>query len=449
MSLKVSVSGVRGIWADSLDMETIFRYSLAFACYVRDGGGKKVLLARDGRPTGDVMGRFAASVLNMMGLDVVDAGIVPTPTVLFGVRECGFDAGLMLSASHNPLEWNAFKFVKKGGIFTDDADLKVIKKFLADPMGMPKWQNVGQYTEDNSVMYRHIQAVLKAVDVELIKNARLKVLLDPVNCSGCMITKMLFEELNVSAVYVNDDPHGYFSRPAEPTPDHLKHFHELIVIHQADIGFAQDPDADRLVVADERGRVLSEEMTPVLALKTLLDRGEYGDIVLNMSTSSISEKMIKPYAQSFRSKVGEANVVQKIKEVHAFYGLEGNGGVIYPEVNAGRDSLVGIALILELLARERKPLSKIIALLPQTVMKKEKYNFDGNLSILLQKIKQIFPGVEVNEEDGLRLDTGDLWIHIRSSNTEPVLRVIAEGTSETLLNQTLETIQDLIKENIR
>ena len=433
MSLKVSVSGVRGIWADSLSLPTIYQYAMAFACYVKSQDGKKILLGRDGRPTGVTMSRFCSSLFNAMGLDTVDAGIVPTPTILFGVRECGFDAGVVFSASHNPLEWNAFKFVKKGGVFTDDTDLVIIKKYLAEPLPQPEWDKVGSHSEDKSVLDAHIKAVLSIVDVPLIKKSGLKILLDPVNCSGAVASKPLLNALGIEAIYINDEPHGHFAHPAEPIPAHLTHLTELIRKHKVDVAFAQDPDADRLVVADETGLVISEEITPVLALKALLDRGEKGSIVLNMSTSFAGAKLNAQYGgETFRSKVGEANVVSKVAEKKAFYGIEGNGGVIYPRVNAARDSLVGIALILELLAREKKPLSKIVAGLPASCILKQKYDFQGDLSSLFDRMKVFFPDSTANTEDGLRLDMPNgAWIHLRSSNTEPIVRLIAEAESAT------------------
>ncbi|MGL5956903.1 MAG: phosphoglucosamine mutase, partial [Brevinema sp.] len=261
MSLKASVSGIRGIWGDSLNMDTIIQYSRAFAAYILEKGGKRVLMGRDGRPTGEVLARFSASVLNMMGLDVIDAGIVPTPTILYGVREYGFDAGIMLSASHNPLEWNAFKFVKKGGVFTDDDDLIIINKYIQNPLPMPSWDQVGTYHKDGFVMEKHLEAVLNAVDVSLIRDSGIKVLLDPVNCSGAIITKKLFQALGIEAFYIYDEAHGHFERPAEPIPAHLSHLKKIILEKKVDIAFAQDPDADRLVLADEHGIVLSEELT--------------------------------------------------------------------------------------------------------------------------------------------------------------------------------------------
>ncbi|MGL5255333.1 MAG: phosphoglucosamine mutase [Brevinema sp.] len=447
MSLKVSVSGVRGVWADSLSLPIIYQYAMAFACYVKSQGGKKILLGRDGRPTGATMVRFCSSLFNAMGLDTVDVGIVPTPTILFGVRECGFDAGVVFSASHNPLEWNAFKFVKKGGIFTDDNDLVIIKKYLEQALPQPSWDKVGSHSENTSILDAHIKAVLSIVDVSLIKKSGLKILLDPVNCSGAVATKPLLDALGVEAIYINDEPHGHFAHPAEPIPAHLTHLTELIHQHKVDVAFAQDPDADRLVVANEKGEVVSEEITPVLALLALLKRGERGNIVLNMSTSFAGAKLNAQYeGKAFRSKVGEANVVSLVAEKKAFYGIEGNGGVIYPKVNAARDSLVGIALILELLAREKKSLSQLISSLPASCILKQKYDFQGDLTALFTKMKGFFPEAMPNTEDGLRLDMPNgAWIHLRSSNTEPIVRLIAEAETETETKDLLAKVDACFK----
>ncbi|MGL4388563.1 MAG: phosphoglucosamine mutase, partial [Brevinema sp.] len=298
---------------------------------------------------------------------------------------------------------------------------------------------------NNTVLDQHLEVICANVDVNLIKNSGLTALLDPVNCSGSVSTKKLFKFFGVKAYYINDEPHGHFQRVAEPTPEHLTHLKDLVINHKVDVAFAQDPDADRLVIADETGLVLSEELTAVVSLKGLLERGERGDIVLNMSTSSAGALLNEEFGgKIFRSKVGEANVVKKIKETKAFYGIEGNGGVIYPKVNAARDSLMGIALILELMARTKKKLSEIVANLPSVTMKKEKYTFSGDIDVLFEQMHHIFPTAIVHKDDGLRMDMEDgSWIHLRSSNTEPILRLIAEASTPAKVHILLSQVDSL------
>lgn len=442
--LKVSVSGIRGIWGESLSLETAVDFAQAFAGYIGEQGGKRVLMGRDGRPTGDALARLVAGVLNSCGIDVVDAGLVPTPTVLFGVRHLNLDGGIIITASHNPIEWNALKFVKKGGIFTGEKDLASILSYLGKPGKLAHFARTGSYEKTNSVTDAHIEAVLQSVDLEAIQNADFRVILDPVNSAGCEITPRLLKALGATINVVNGEVDGTFHRGTEPTPANLTHLKEEVLSFQADAAFAQDPDADRLVLVDETGSVLSEEVTFAIAVMNLLTKDK-GDIVANLSTSRMCDDLAGDAGvKCFRTKVGEANVVEGIIEHGALLGGEGNGGVIYPAVNTARDSLVGIALTLELMAKSGETLSQLRDRLPFYTMKKEKFEFSGDLAALYEKIRGAFPDASANDLDGLRMDFSGGWIHVRPSNTEPVVRVIGEAESETLLDAAIEKVKSLM-----
>ncbi|OHD53561.1 MAG: hypothetical protein A2014_10840, partial [Spirochaetes bacterium GWF1_49_6] len=322
--LKVSVSGVRGIWGDSLTLESLMDYTVAFGEYIRRRGGKTVLIGRDARPTGAMITAYTASILNAMGIDVTDCGIVPTPTVLYGVRKHGYDGGLIITASHNPVEWNALKYVKAGGVFTGEKDIAEIKGYLGIREGAETmYDGIGKYAVDNSILASHVRAVADYLDAGKIIAKKYKVLVDPVNSAGGESSRLLLEALGCGYKIINGEINGRFERGTEPTPENLRHMEKAVRGFSADIGFATDPDADRLVVVDEKGCVLSEEMTLALGVESVLSDPATvkGDVVVNMSTSRMAEDIAERYGvRAYRSKVGEANVVEGIEEHHALIG---------------------------------------------------------------------------------------------------------------------------------
>jgi len=446
--LKVSISGIRGIWADSLNLQNILNYTKAFAGYIAKIGGKRVLLGRDARPTGHLIANYVASILNAYGIDVIDADIIPTPTVLLGVRKLNFDGGIIITASHNPVEWNALKFVKKGGIFFGEKELKSILSFVQKNIKEKPYSKVGSYLKDNSIEELHIKTILENIPFKTIQKKRFKVILDPINSAGSKITEKLLKKLGCSVFMVNGEMNGRFKRGAEPTPANLKHLPSLIKKLKADVAFAQDPDADRLVIADEKGNVLSEELTLALAIDYVLSK-KNGNVVINLSTSSLCEWIANRYnSKCIRTKVGEANVVEGIIRHRATIGGEGNGGVIYPGINCARDSLAGIALILSLLAERNKTVSEIVKDYPVFTIRKEKMEFKGDLSTKLKEIEKCFPA-KIDERDGLRLEWEEkgkkIWLHIRTSNTEPVIRIIGESEDEKILKNSIEEIKKIIR----
>ncbi|MCX7882495.1 MAG: hypothetical protein N2314_04665 [Brevinematales bacterium] len=452
MALKVSVSGIRGIWGESLTLDVLREYTEAFGKMLLErsqGGRVKVLLGRDGRKTGPVISQYVASVLNALGIDVLDAGLVPTPSVLFGVREWNLDGGIVLTASHNPIEWNALKFVVRGGTFTTEKDLEHLLALKGGDFPYASWRDIGTTMKTEALVEAHIERVLSVVNTEIIQKKRYTVVLDPVNSAGGPITTKLLEALGCTVIGVNTELTGEFSRVAEPTPANLSHLSEHILSHHADVAFAQDPDADRLVMADETGRLLSEEWTVALAVRHVLSKTP-GPVVVNLSTSLLSEMFARKVGQScFYTKVGEANVVEGIKTYGAVIGGEGNGGVIYPRANLGRDSLVGIALVLEAMAMSDKSLSSLVEDFPRLFSLKEKFPQTIDMDTLQKRLFQVFPEASFTTLDGIRMDLARgeerLWVHVRTSNTEPIVRLIGESTSDEWLREVGDTLRQMLK----
>lgn len=456
---KLSVTGYRAIWGQDLNEQIVFEYVLAFAKFVKQNGGKKVLIGRDARQAGPMIFASAKSAFIKEGIDVTYAGILPTPTMLLLVKKLNFDGGVMITASHNPIEYNGVKFIVPGGRLTNKEETDIIQKNYDNLTSEEKILNINNLqilddtkTEnqtDNSEFRKiHIDQVLKNIDTEIIKNKHFKVALDPINSGGSIITQEMLKELGCTVHVINGEMTGNFAHRPEPLPENLGQIAEATKNSGSDIGFAQDPDADRLVVVNEKGEVVSEEATLVLAIKNVLSK-EKGDIVINLSTSRMGQDLAESLGRKvYRTNIGEANVVQKLLETGAPIGGEGSSGAIYPKINTARDSLVGIALILELLAREnnQKPtkISEIVDSLPHYFMKKENFKLEtlgaDTLATIYTRLKHIFKDGILNESDGLKFDFDDKsWIHIRPSNTEPLIRIFGEAKTE-------ERIDALFKE---
>ena len=364
--------------------------------------------------------------------------------MLLLVKKLNFDAGVMITASHNPIEYNGIKFIVPGGRLTnakETAEIQRLYEGLTSEEKTIQGHPLDEPTLDNKEFRKiHIDEILKNIDADLIRNKNFKVALDPINSGGSLITQELLKELNCEVQVINGEMTGLFAHRPEPLPENLTETAEFVKNGAVDVGFVQDPDADRLLVIDETGSIIGEEKTLVLAIKNVLAK-EPGDIVINLSTSSMSEVVAQEFGRkTYRTKIGEANVVQKILEVGAPIGGEGSSGAIYPKVNTARDSLVGIALILELMARENKKISELADSLPKFYMCKENIHFEGSLAALYPKLKAAFQNSSVNESDGVRFDFEDQsWIHIRPSNTEPLVRIFGEATTperiQTLVDQ--------------
>ncbi len=442
----ISISGIRGVIPEGLDLEAIFLYSKAFAQCV---DSKTAVIGLDGRPSGRFIQSILEGVLLSLGKNVIDLGIVPTPTVKSVVKETKSGGGVMVSASHNPIQWNAFKLIGSKGFFYSQKQLDEFLSILEkNPNPKPFFLPDSKLFQDSrEYIDLHIESVLKQVDVQKIRKKKFKVLLDAVNAGGSIVVPALLERLGCKVVKLNCEPTGKFSRPPEPTPKALEGTSRKMKSSGCDIGFALDPDADRLVVLTPKNGAISEEYTLPLSILSVIDRPpKNGKVVVNLSTSFLIEDILDKHGKKLlRSKVGEANVVEMMVKEKAFFGGEGNGGVIDPKISSfGRDSMSGIAHILNMLAKDNRKIDQVMDSLPKLYMDKTSFSSSGwEIRNLFEKFKESFSPKTVDERDGLRMEFSSSWVHVRSSNTEPIIRVIAEAKSSDDLKKILEKAREI------
>lgn len=431
-TLKFSISGLRGVYPDDISPDQWINFVRAFSAVLPAG---PVAIARDARATGPGLLNIASGVLTLLGREVFDLGLVPTPTIKAYVNAKKLAGGLMVSASHNPAAYNALKFIKKGGMFFGVEDNRRFSEALA---AKPKW---GDYRKQGRLVDAHAAAIELHVDsiLRVVKKParRLKVVIDPVGSCGGEIAVTLLKRLKVQYEVIHLAEASEFPRPPEPTAPALKKLAAAVKRHKADAGFAFDPDADRLSIVDEKGRAIGEEYTlPLAILAAVKPRST---VVVNLSTSMLSENAAAICdARLVRSAVGEANVVEKMQKLRAPFGGEGNGGVIDARIPSfGRDALAGIAHVLALVGSGKKTLSHYVASIPATVMvKRVAHNISNEkMSQAVDRVKRLLADPIVDESDGYHLsgrtERGNkAWIHLRSSNTEPLVRIIAEASTK-------------------
>ncbi len=425
----VSVSGVRGVVGRGLTPEVAARFAAALGTYL---GGGLVVLSRDSRPSGTMLRHAALAGLMSAGCDVTDIGITPTPTVGVAVRQLRAAGGLQITASHNPAPWNGLKlFGADGAVLPAAEGEKVRAVYEAGPLRRETWDKLGGERASDEAAAWHRQRVLSLVDVPRIAGRRFAVLLDANGGAGGPLGVSLLEALGCTVRQLACEPDGRFRHEPEPVPAHLGDVARAVRESGVAAGFVLDPDADRLALIDEQGRCLSEELTLALAVQYRLGQ-QRGPVAVNMSTSRVIEDICIALNVPFaRSAVGEANVVAQMREAGAVVGGEGNGGVIDPRVGWVRDPFIGMALILSLMAEADKPLSRLAADLPAYTIVKDKYEVARErLPAALAALAARWPEAKVDRRDGLRLDWPDRWLHVRGSNTEPVVRVIAEAPAE-------------------
>ena len=425
--LMVSVSGVRGIFGDTLTPEIAMRYAAHFGIFSKRG---KVIVGRDSRTTGPAMFNAVTAGLMSVGCDVVDLGIVSTPTVLLAVEESDAMGGISITASHNPAEWNAMKFVGENGMFLfPENALALVSSFDSD-VDYIGWDEIGKLSSDPDGSKRHIEKVLQIpyLDVEKIKAKKFKVVLDCVNGAGGVIAPQLLRDLGCEVIELNCEPTGIFAHVPEPLNKNLGDLEKAVADHKADLGFATDPDVDRLSVVDETGKCIGEEFSLLLAEKFILSKVK-GDIVTNLSSSMASEDIAAYFGVNvYRTKVGEINVGKKMMELQSPVGGEGNGGIICPEVHYTRDAPAGMALILGYLAEKNEPISKLAAEIPHYYFAKNKIKVDPvELDNIMAKVPDIFSEYQLDTTDGIKILGDKFWIHIRKSGTEPIIRVYVES----------------------
>lgn len=443
-TLMSSISGIRGIVGNGLEPEVILKYTSAFGDLVGKG---KVIVGRDARITGEMVSDLVTGTLLAKGIDVVDIGICPTPTVQLMVKKFNADGGIAISASHNPNEWNALKLLNKTGQFLSPEEYKNFVTKLNDETKYSDWKSIGEKTFYDKAIDDHIEAVLnlKIIDVEKMREKKFKVLVDCVNGAGVYALPKLLKALGCEVIEFNCEKTGIFPRLPEPLPENLVDTMKAVRENKADLGIVVDPDADRLVLITDKAETFGEENTITVASKLVLSKTK-GNVVVNLSTTRAVDDVAKQYdSKVYRSPVGEANVIEKMKEVNAVIGGEGSGGVIYPELHYGRDSLAGTVLILQLLSEEDVSLSNVKKNLPAYFIKKKKTDL-GNSSPdeIIEKLKQEFESEKINTDDGLRIDFDDHWVHFRKSNTEPILRIICESGSEQKSEELIQEYFSLI-----
>ena len=423
-----SISGIRGIVGDTLTPQVLQSHVRAFLEITK---AKRVVIGRDSRPTGEAIVQFVAGVCRLSGVDVVDVGLSTTPTVELLTTHFKADAGIIITASHNPLEWNALKFLNSKGLFLGPNDVKQLFALAdANQFSYPDYRAIGKYEVAPDADGVHIEGTLKIpyVDVDAIRAKHFKVAVDAVNGAGSFIVPRLLEELGCEVVRVHCNPDGTFPRGAEPIPANLGDLRNAVKENGCAVGFAVDPDADRCALVSGEGKSIGEEYTLAIAVDEVLAK-QKGGVCVNLSTSRMNEDVAAKYGCEFsRAKVGEINVSLQMIEKGCIIGGEGNGGVILPALHYGRDSLVAAALVLSWMARHGGGPEKFVAENPAYVMPKKKFDLgDKKVAEILQKVMVEFDGWKVDERDGLWLGKEKSWVHVRASNTEPVIRVIAEA----------------------
>ncbi len=439
-TLMISVSGIRGLVGSDLTPEIVARYAAALGAWSLSAQSDRltarpaVVLGRDARTSGSMFAQAATAGLMSVGVDVIDLGIVPTPTVQLAVEHHRAAAGLILTASHNPIEWNALKFVGPDGIFLDAEAGRAVRE-LAD-RGPPRaiWSAIGRVRQDPGAIDRHLDAILAlpTIDAEAIRRRRFSVAIDCVRGAGATAMLPLLERLGCEIHGINLETDGLFPRPPEPVPENLGELSRLVRDTGAVIGLATDPDVDRLALVDETGRPIGEDYTLAFAVAAVLD-GRISDastptVVVNLSTSLVVEDAARSRGARFvRAPVGEANVARAIRDEGALIGGEGNGGVMLPALHIGRDAPLGVALILHLLAATGVTLSSLVAAAPRYTIVKAKGPRGPELRPLYDRLRRRFPDASADERDGLRLSWHDRWLHVRPSGTEPIVRLIAEA----------------------
>jgi phosphomannomutase len=440
-TLMVSVSGVRGLVGTDLTPEIVARWAAAFGTWAKTGKRKPVVIGRDARTSGLMFAQAATAGLNSVGCDVIDVGLVATPTVQLAVEHHRAAGGIILTASHNPIEWNALKFVGPDGIFLDTAACTRVRDLAAgESLSRASYSAIGSVTADANAISRHLAAVLalRGVDVRAIRRRRFRVALDTVRGAGGAVMPELLERLGCRVTAINLETDGLFPRPPEPVPENLKALGALVRRKKADIGIAVDPDADRLAIVDEKGRPIGEDYTLAFAVRAVRPSGRQ-TVVCNLSTSLVVEDAAREFgATVVRAPVGEAHVARKIIALKSLIGGEGNGGVMYPALHVGRDAPVAGALVLTLLARERVTVSELVARAPQYTIVKAKVARGPDLGPVYAGLRRGFPDASVDTQDGLRLSWPDRWLHVRPSGTEPVIRLIAEAPSRADAERLIE-----------
>jgi phosphomannomutase len=478
-ALMIGVSGMRGTIGGTLTPTVVGRMAAAFAAWLKanekpgNGTHFRVVVGRDSRPSGFWVRDAAASALAASGVEVLDLEIVTTPAVAMMVKHTGADAGVVITASHNPIQWNGLKFLSRDQLALPPEHAKQVKQFYeeqrtayvpvqaliapgrAEPVSLPRAGNrpdlanlLTAPTRNSETHALHVKRTLDYVDVLGISTKRFKVVLDSVNGAGCIEGAMLLGKLGCELIHMNGTPDGQFAHEPEPIEKNLTGLSDEVRRQRAAVGFAQDPDADRLAIVDETGKFIGEEYSLALAAKLILSKKPGGIAAANLSTSRMIDDITAQHGgRVVRTPVGEANVVQAMLREHAVIGGEGNGGVIDPRIVPGRDSLVAMAYLLQLMASSGKTVSQLVADLPRYEIVKHKFECrreDAERAV--EALKREFASERVDTQDGIRIDweSQRAWVHARPSNTEPIMRIIAEAPDRKLAEDYVARVQNVV-----
>lgn len=445
MALIKSISGIRGTIGgkpgDNLTPVDIVKFAAAYGSIMAEGKERtKIVIGRDGRISGAMVQELVVNTLTGLGIDVVDLGLSTTPTVEVAVKMANADGGIILTASHNPKEWNALKLLNEDGEFISaETGARVLELAAKEEFVFASVDKLGTVMADDSYGQLHIDAILQypLVNKAAIANQNFKVVVDAINSTGAIYVPALLKALGVNDVIVlNGEVNGKFAHNPEPLPEHLSQLCNEVVKQQADLGIAVDPDVDRLCFVNEDGTLFGEEYTLVAVADYVLSKRK-GNTVSNMSsTKALKEVTIKHGGSYSPSAVGEVNVVKKMKETNAVIGGEGNGGIIVPDFHYGRDALIGIALFLSHLADQKKGIKSLRGTYPDYFISKNKIELQNGVDVqgIFEKIKVKYKNQPINNEDGLKIEFENDWVHLRTSNTEPIIRIYAESDFETKAN---------------
>lgn len=440
-TLRVSISGVRGVVGDTLKPLLLCRFARAFATYLGKGS---IAVGRDTRRSGEMVEHAVHSGLLASGMQVINLGIAPVPTIQHAVRTLRCKGGIAITASHNPAQWNALKFIKGNGRFLSSYEAEeLLSLYHQEDFTEVDASRISPPVDYSHSVQDHQKTILEKIAPPM--SPRLKVVVDCCNGAGAVMTPQMLRDLNCEVIELSCTPDGNFPRPPEPVPANLTELCKAVLREGADIGFAQDADADRLAIVSNEGKAIGEEYTLALCTYYVLSR-QVGPVVVNLSTSRMVDDIAAMFGTHVvRTRIGEVNVTEAIDDAGAVIGGEGNGGVIYPAVNTARDSFVGMALVLSLMRSLGKPVSELVKLFPSYEMSKTAFTIHPHrVSTLIEELTQQYQAENLNLLDGLKIIRPDGWIHVRPSNTEPITRVVVEARTGELLSSYLKEMQSRI-----
>ena len=461
----IGVSGMRGVVGDSLAPPVVYRMAAAFADWlwsrleagqteggppssIRPARAPRVVFGRDSRPSGPFVRDAAASAIEAAGIELIDLGIVTTPGVAMMVQHLGADAGIIATASHNPIQWNGLKFLDSRGVAPPPADVAEIhRRYDSRAQRLASVERLVAPQVNTQTHALHVKRVLERVDVLGIASKALKVVVDSVNGAGCVTSATMLSKLGCRLMHINSEPSGLFPHDPEPIAANLTQLCEEVKRQRAAVGFAQDPDADRVAIVDENGTYIGEEYSLALATMFVMRKKTGVTVIANLSTSRMIDDIAAKYGgRVLRTPVGEANVVDAMLREGAIIGGEGNGGVIDPRIVPGRDSLVGMAFVLQLMAETGKSIGQLVNEIPRYVIVKEKLACPRELAQRAAAlVPEAFEGEKIDLQDGVRVDWADSWVSVRASNTEPILRIIAEARDESAAQSRIAKVRQVVE----